>query len=72
MGPSVHGPNTLFDKPPCGTSVRATNTRKPDDGFFFSGQRTDKEVTAQDDVLAGSWLVLGRGAALAGSRKRKD
>ena len=30
VSPSVHGLNTLFCKPPCETSVRATNARKPD------------------------------------------
>ena len=33
MGPSVHGLNTLFSKPPCETSVRATNARKPDNNI---------------------------------------
>ena len=33
VGPSVHGPNTFFDKPPCETSVRAKNTQKPDNDF---------------------------------------
>ena len=30
VGPPVHEVNTLFSKPPCETSVRATNARKPD------------------------------------------
>ena len=33
VGPPVHGLNTLFCKPPCETSVRATNARKRDDNI---------------------------------------
>ena len=44
VGPSVHGLKTLFSKPPCDTSVRATNARKPDDNIANWAENKQKTM----------------------------
>ena len=67
VGPSVRGPNTLFNEPPCRTSMGATNTRKPDNDFG-----TDRQVAvegpglpAQGDALVSQGRELGPGLSWA-------